>query len=424
MTVEKIKVMPTAKILFQQEDCGMRKQVFISYRRDGGLEPAMRIYEMLKQDYEVFFDMKSLRNGRFDEAIEDAIKHCTDFVLILSKNVFSRVGEEGDWISREIKLAYEEKKNVIPIIMDGFVFSPTNNDYIRFVECHNGIQYSENVSFREKLCSFLTSVKKCTLDIELDEDRYVLSDAAIEALKAVYRNSRENEQYDVRVVLNFPDIDATCEKLVSEDITGTERLNALAIKKQQLLIRKKNTCSQIEYAIEYMISDICNLNHPSLRFSVREKELASEGYEDKHGICHSYEDVCIWVVVIEELLKEFTCESSRADRYMNDSQYVGIDCVLEENSLFEKAFSKERICWYFKSFVKAEECTEPRMYYVCEHPLVFSLKPQTVLTMILPDFYYNVGYELDSGADERLIRNLHDYDSSIRYLHNYWYGLS
>ena len=78
----------------------MRTQVFISYRRDGGLETAKQLHALLKDNYEVFFDKESLRNGTFDDKIEYAISECTDFLLILSNNIFDRFEEEGDWISR------------------------------------------------------------------------------------------------------------------------------------------------------------------------------------------------------------------------------------------------------------------------------------------------------------------------------------
>jgi len=81
----------------------MRTQIFISYRREDGLAAARAIEAGLRDTYEVFFDMESLRNGRFDLSIEEAIGACTDFLLILSPSIFNRINADGDWISRELQ---------------------------------------------------------------------------------------------------------------------------------------------------------------------------------------------------------------------------------------------------------------------------------------------------------------------------------
>ena len=60
----------------------MRTQIFISYRRDGGLDTAKALCENLTEKYEVFFDMNSLRNGRFEEAIEKAITEIAYMMII------------------------------------------------------------------------------------------------------------------------------------------------------------------------------------------------------------------------------------------------------------------------------------------------------------------------------------------------------
>ena len=69
--------------------------VFLSYRRDGGSETARMIRDsLIKDGYSVFFDMESLRSGPFNEKLYSIIEECTDFVLILPKNVLDRCSEE------------------------------------------------------------------------------------------------------------------------------------------------------------------------------------------------------------------------------------------------------------------------------------------------------------------------------------------
>ena len=81
----------------------MSEQVFISYRRDGGVQTAALIREKLKNlGYTTFFDYDSLRQGRFDEAILRAIEKCTDFILVLSPGALDRCRNSGDWVRTEI----------------------------------------------------------------------------------------------------------------------------------------------------------------------------------------------------------------------------------------------------------------------------------------------------------------------------------
>ncbi len=114
----------------------MNCDVFISYRRDGGDMTAMHIYQALKErGYNVFYDLEVLRAGKFNEALLEAIDSCQDFVLILSPHALDRCQEEGDWVRREIAEALKKKKNIVPILLNGFRFPeslPREIDEVRF----------------------------------------------------------------------------------------------------------------------------------------------------------------------------------------------------------------------------------------------------------------------------------------------------
>jgi hypothetical protein len=56
--------------------------IFISYRRDGGFETASLVAEKLRNaGYNVFFDLESLRAGKFNEQLFRII----DFLKIFNK---------------------------------------------------------------------------------------------------------------------------------------------------------------------------------------------------------------------------------------------------------------------------------------------------------------------------------------------------
>ena len=96
--------------------------IFISYRRDGGEIMARLLYFMLtSRGYSVFYDREAMDSGRFDKNIESAIEGCTDFILILSPNIFKKkAGAKVDNVLEEIKCAKMNNKNILPLIMQGF----------------------------------------------------------------------------------------------------------------------------------------------------------------------------------------------------------------------------------------------------------------------------------------------------------------
>lgn len=122
--------------------------IFISYRRDGGFETANLIAGKLKlSGYRVFLDIHAMHAGDFSEQLKEKVRGCKDFIWVLSptnvKNEdgsFSRVDtlsfRKGiDYYRDEICWAIEFHKNIVPIILDGFIvpekFPEVINDSIQ-----------------------------------------------------------------------------------------------------------------------------------------------------------------------------------------------------------------------------------------------------------------------------------------------------
>ena len=96
--------------------------IFISYRRTA-YDTANLIAEKLRNaGYCVFFDIDTLTSGKFNEQLLEVIGGCKDFILVLPENALERCADENDWIRREVMCALENKKNIIPVMLDGFVW--------------------------------------------------------------------------------------------------------------------------------------------------------------------------------------------------------------------------------------------------------------------------------------------------------------
>ena len=115
-----------------------KNQIFISYRRDGGNDLAGRIADRLRDlGYTIFYDIDEMRGGAFNTQIYNAIDSCTDFLLILPPSGLDRCEDKADWVRLEIARALKAKKNVIPVLMQGFDFPavlPPDIDKVRYCE--------------------------------------------------------------------------------------------------------------------------------------------------------------------------------------------------------------------------------------------------------------------------------------------------
>ncbi|MBO4982674.1 MAG: TIR domain-containing protein [Clostridia bacterium] len=137
--------------------------VFISYRRDGGEVLGRLMFELLKNDYNVFFDHETLSSGRFDTKLLDIIEASRDVLVILSPGCFDRCGNEGDWFMSEISCALKHNKNIILLMTDKFVM-PTKKELealpseIDTLIKYNG--YAVNIAYIDSIISKLNNEMK------------------------------------------------------------------------------------------------------------------------------------------------------------------------------------------------------------------------------------------------------------------------
>jgi tetratricopeptide (TPR) repeat protein len=100
----------------------IEKTVFISYRRAN--KPwALFIYQNLtNHGYDVFIDFQNINSGNFEAAILDNIRARAHFVVILTPSALENCENPNDWLRREIEAAMDEKRNIVPLMVEGFDF--------------------------------------------------------------------------------------------------------------------------------------------------------------------------------------------------------------------------------------------------------------------------------------------------------------
>lgn len=109
----------------------VEKTVFISYRRTN-MPWALAIYQNLTHHgYDVFFDYDSIPSGDFEQVILGNIRARAHFLVILTPSALERCENPDDWLRREIETALDEKRNIVPVFLEGFDFgSPSISKYL------------------------------------------------------------------------------------------------------------------------------------------------------------------------------------------------------------------------------------------------------------------------------------------------------
>lgn len=99
------------------------KTVFISYRR-ANFSWALAVFQDLTHHgFDVFFDYDGLASGAFEQAILGNIRARAHFLVVLTPSALDRCDEPADWLRLEIEAALDARRNIVPLLIDGFDFS-------------------------------------------------------------------------------------------------------------------------------------------------------------------------------------------------------------------------------------------------------------------------------------------------------------
>ncbi|MFW5692534.1 MAG: toll/interleukin-1 receptor domain-containing protein, partial [Chloroflexota bacterium] len=107
------------------------RTVFISYRRTD-IAWALHVYkDLTAHGFDVFFDFQNIDSGSFEQIILQNIASRAHFVVILTPSALERCANPGDWLRREIEYALEMRRNIVPLMLEGFDYSsPAINTHL------------------------------------------------------------------------------------------------------------------------------------------------------------------------------------------------------------------------------------------------------------------------------------------------------
>ena len=221
----------------QKKRRGENFDVFVSYRRSDGKDIARILNLAFKNaGYRCFLDYNDLEGGVFGKKLENAVLDAPVFVMVLTNDYFARCTQEGDWVRREIELALDNDKIIVPLNYDGKVNCVP--DYLdeKFKErvgCHNFATVYSNDAFEatfndmleKRIRKVMGSLQKqtdkavvtvvsdadCTLmerneviaTLQADEDSYILLGKGNHLLKA---QSDEFPEISVRITKSIPEV--------------------------------------------------------------------------------------------------------------------------------------------------------------------------------------------------------------------------
>lgn len=100
----------------------IEKTIFLSYRRTN-VPWAIAISQNLTyHGYDVFFDFNGIASGDFERIIIENIDARAHFIVLLTPSALERCSDKGDWLRREIERALDQKRNIVPLMLEGFDF--------------------------------------------------------------------------------------------------------------------------------------------------------------------------------------------------------------------------------------------------------------------------------------------------------------
>ncbi len=168
-----------------------RFDIFISYRRGAADELALLLQTKLQQRGLSAFVDRDLMRGRFDNTLLCRIAESPSFLIILTPNALDRCSDEEDWVRKEIVQAISDKRNIIPLQIGSFQFTPEIvrrlDPAVRELSRYQVVEYSRTY--------FESTIERIVKIVEEDKiERKIAQEAEERRLAAERAEAEKNER--------------------------------------------------------------------------------------------------------------------------------------------------------------------------------------------------------------------------------------
>jgi tetratricopeptide (TPR) repeat protein len=100
----------------------IEKTVFISYRHTNVAWAVAIFQDLTQRGYDVFLDYTGIASGDFERVILENIRARAHFLVLLTPSALEGCGDPSDWLRREIEAALKSRRNIVPLMLEGFDF--------------------------------------------------------------------------------------------------------------------------------------------------------------------------------------------------------------------------------------------------------------------------------------------------------------
>ena len=377
--------------------------IFISYRRSS-YETANLIATRLKSaGYSVFFDMESLRSGKFNEQLFEVIDNCKDFVVVLPPNALDRCVNEDDWVRLEVCRAMSQKKNIVPVMLNGFVWPSPMPEGMEELSDYQSLTASSTEYFdmaMERLQKkYLQSKSHLFLRKWVKYSAAVL--VSLFAVLAILWGVFYYMSFDV------------CEKYATALANDASAVHALAEEDARLEKEWQVFCRELEHETnEERIADLQSdmsecvdmiEKNIKLAWTVDSVEMQISAYEEfllsLHGI--NTEEMKVLPVFASMYFKNYIDQLSEVRIAIGDPRTIHLEYT---TTLFQ-IFKHDINCYY--ASVLGEFATFPAksLESVKSMKMLWSHFPNNFVENASPEYYENIVMTESKKAEELLSRH-------------------
>lgn len=341
--------------------------IFISYRRESGETLGRLFFELLKEDYKVFFDHESLSSGRFDTKLLDIIDNCSDTLFILSKGCFDRCSNPGDWFMQEISCALDSNRNIILLMSEDFVMPsseeaakihPKLASFIKYNGYKISVAYIDGIIAKlhkdlrapiKKKGSLLDDVstwrsiaacledKEFTSNIPKDVKNSILT-AAVNSCLGEYNgailnsmiNKSFRQEYNIRPKYRY---EISINKGFSFSVTDTDDEKYYELS-EAISYSKKFICSKLDK--EFWLSFVTNPD-------MLDSELKAENFFFSENLMIDSEDLDKIISLDPEDLRDFYTYDMRTKININGKILIPVDIKADKSGIFARYVIEDEI---------------------------------------------------------------------------------